>query len=75
MKGEARNVSYIFSPWYWNFSCVVLYLSDSTLHTCELFSIIKTKARQFTCDHVNYHAGNSIYIVYTYQIFITVFTP
>ena len=25
------HVSHIHTPWYWNFSCVILYLSDSTL--------------------------------------------
>ena len=32
---------------------------------------IKAKARQFTCDLVTYHPGNSNYVAHTYQIFIT----
>ena len=31
MKGQARNVSHIHTLWYENFSCVILYPSDSTL--------------------------------------------
>ena len=27
------KVSYISIPWRWNFSCVILYLSDSTIRT------------------------------------------
>ena len=40
----------------------------------ELFSMITPKTRQFTCDPLKYHAGNSNYVVHTYQIFVTVFT-
>ena len=32
------------------------------------------KTRQFTCDLVKYHAGNSNYVVHTYQFFTTVLT-
>ena len=36
--------------------------------------MIKTKTRQLASDFVKHHAGNSNYVVHTYQICITVFT-
>ena len=40
MKGYARNVSHINTLWYWNFSCVILYLSDSTLRISTLCTVL-----------------------------------
>ena len=41
-KGLGQNVSHIYTytPRYWNFSCVILYLSDSTLGVSTLFTVL-----------------------------------
>ena len=30
---QCLSMKHLSIPWYWNFSCVILYLSDSTSHT------------------------------------------
>ena len=38
---QARNIIYISTRWYWNFSCVILYLSDSTSRSSSFAIIIR----------------------------------
>ena len=44
MKGQARNVSNIYTPWYWNCTCVLLYLSNSTLRTSIFCTVLVKKS-------------------------------
>ena len=47
-----RSVSHISTPWYWNVSCVILYLSDSTVRTtfCARFLLGIKKEYSFYVD-------------------------
>ena len=56
IKGEARNVSHIYTPWHCDVFCVILYLSDSTLR----ISIVA----QFLLYFFRFSAGQSM-LMYT----------
>ena len=50
VKSIGQKRHYISTPWYWNFSCVLLYLSNSTIRTSL---VIKHRYLPILCkEHV-----------------------